>query len=298
MTSSAQWADYVLPGTSTVEESDVVGQGLAANMGYTIVTSKVIEPVFESRGIYDIMAALADRMGVGQQFTEGKTQDDWVRETIEASRANNPDMPAFDELKKMGVWKKANPTRVALKDFRADPEANPLGTASGKIELYSAEVERKKATWTLPEGDVITTVGEHINTWEDAEAARKDTRYPLQMIGYHFKGRTHSSYGNVEWLKEAHIQVAWVNPKDAAARGIANGDTIHVFNDRGRVRIQAKVTPRIRPGVISIPEGAWYAPDADGTDTGGCPNTLTKYRPSALAKTNPQYTNLVQIEKA
>ncbi len=133
MTSSAQWADYVLPGTSNVEESDVVGQGLAANMGYTIVTSKVIEPVFESRGIYDIMAALADRMGVGQQFTEGKTQDDWVRETIEASRANNPDMPAFDELKKMGVWKKANPTRVALKDFRADPEANPLGTASGKI---------------------------------------------------------------------------------------------------------------------------------------------------------------------
>lgn len=298
MTSSAQWADYVLPGTSNVEESDVVGQGLAANMGYTIVTSKAIEPLFESRGIYDIMAGLADRMGVGPQFTEGRTQDDWVRATIEESRELNPDMPAFDQLKTTGVWKKANPTRVALKDFRDDPEGNPLGTASGKIELYSAEVERKKATWQLPDGDVITTVAEHINTWEDAEAARTDTKHPLQMIGYHFKGRTHSSYGNVEWLKEAHVQVAWVNPRDAAERGISNDDMIHVFNDRGRVRIQAKVTPRIHPGVVSIPEGAWYTPDADGTDTGGCPNTLTRYRPSALAKTNPQYTNLVQIEKA
>ncbi|MDI9629647.1 MAG: molybdopterin-dependent oxidoreductase [Acidobacteriota bacterium] len=306
MTSSAKLADYVLPGTSNVEESDVVGQGLAANMGYTIVTSKAIEPLYESRGIYEIASGLAERFGQLPEFTEGKTQEEWVRETIETSREKNPEMPAFDQLKEMGVWKKANPTRVALREFRENPEGEPLGTASGKIELYSAEVEQKKKTWRLPEGDVITTVAEHIDTWESAAEADRfsmsaptdQDAYPLQMIGYHFKGRTHSSYGNVDWLMEAHTQVVWINPLDAETRGIANGDQVLVFNDRGKVQIEAKVTPRIMPGVVSIPEGAWYTPDADGLDTGGCANTLTRYRPTALAKSNPQYTNLVEVRQA
>jgi anaerobic dimethyl sulfoxide reductase subunit A len=71
-----------------------------------------------------------------------------------------------------------------------------------------------------------------------------------------------------------------------------------VFNDRGRIELVAKVTGRIAPGVTSVPQGAWYTPDKDGLDTGGCTNTLTSWRPSPLAKGNPQHTNLVQIEKA
>jgi len=85
-------------------------------------------------------------------------------------------------------------------------------------------------------------------------------RYPLQCIGHHYKGRTHSTYGNVAWLKEAAPQVVWMNPADAQTRGIANDDTVYVFNARGRIRITARVTPRIAPGVISVPEGAWYTP--------------------------------------
>lgn len=298
MTSSAEYSDYVLPGTSNAEETDVVGQGLAANMGYTIVGSQAIEPWAESRGIYQIAAGLAQRLGVEAELTEGKTQEEWVRETIEASREKNPDMPAFDELQEMGVWKKTNPSRIALADFRDDPVANPLDTASGKIELYSAEVAWKKANWRLAEGDKLTEVAEQIDTWEGPAEAQQNPDYPLQLIGYHFKGRTHSSYGNVDWLIDAHTQVVWINPVDAEARGIANFDEVYVYNPRGRIKIIAKVTPRIMPGVVSVPEGAWYTRAADGTDTGGCPNTLTAYRPTALAKTNPQYTNLVQIEKA
>jgi anaerobic dimethyl sulfoxide reductase subunit A len=52
------------------------------------------------------------------------------------------------------------------------------------------------------------------------------------------------------------------------------------------------------PGVVSLPQGAWYAPDSRGVDQGGCANTLTAYHPSPLAKGNPQHTNLVQVEKA
>jgi anaerobic dimethyl sulfoxide reductase subunit A len=89
----------------------------------------------------------------------------------------------------------------------------------------------------------------------------------------------------------------WINPADAADRDVQNGDTVDVVNDRGRVRIVARVTPRIAPGVVSIPQGAWFAPDEDGVDLGGSVNTLTSLHPSPLAKGNAQHTNLVEVTR-
>lgn len=120
----------------------------------------------------------------------------------------------------------------------------------------------------------------------------------MQLIGHHYKGRTHSSYANLPKSKEAHPQRVWINPIDAKARGIENDDMVDVFNDRGRMRIPAQVTTRIVPGVISVPQGAWYEPDKDGIDRGGSVNLLTKYRPSPLAKGNPANTALAQVEKS
>ncbi len=88
-----------------------------------------------------------------------------------------------------------------------------------------------------------------------------------------------------------------MNSLDAKARGIKNGDMVKVFNDRGEVHVPAFVTSRLRPGVSSLPQGAWYTPDENGIDTRGCVNVLTKYHPTPMAKGNPQHTNLVQVEK-
>jgi anaerobic dimethyl sulfoxide reductase subunit A len=99
-------------------------------------------------------------------------------------------------------------------------------------------------------------------------------------------------------MREAHPQAMWINTLDAKKRGIKSGDAIKVFNDRGVVKTQAFVTNRVRPGVTSLPQGAWYTPDANGVDTNGSVNMLTKYHPTPLAKGNPQHTNLVQVEKA
>lgn len=68
-------------------------------------------------------------------------------------------------------------------------------------------------------------------------------------FGFHYKSRTHSTYGNIDVLKAACRQEVWINPIDAQKRGIANGDMVRVFNHRGEVRLPAKVTPRILPGV-------------------------------------------------
>ena len=97
-------------------------------------------------------------------------------------------------------------------------------------------------------------------------------------------------------MEELDPPALWIHPADAAARGIQNGDLVEVFNDRGRVRIPAKVTRRIVQGVTAMSQGGWYTPDRQGVDTRGSINVLTRAdRPTPLAKGNPQHTNLVEV---
>ena len=136
----------------------------------------------------------------------------------------------------------------------------------------------------------------YVPTFEGWDSPLRE-KYPLQLTGFHFKARTHSTYGNVELLKAAARQEVWMNPVDAKPRGIKNGDMVRIFNDRGETQINVKVTPRIMPGVVALGEGAWYAPDGRKIDHAGSINVLTTHRPSPLAKGNPQHTNLVEIRK-
>ncbi|MCW7554128.1 hypothetical protein NX722_16175 [Endozoicomonas gorgoniicola] len=185
---------------------------------------------------------------------------------------------------------------MAYKAFREDPEANPLDTPSGKIEIYSERLAEIAASWVLKEDDIIKPLPEYAPSWEGHESALTE-KYPLQLFGFHYKARTHSTYGNVALLADACRQEVWVNPIDAEQRSIKDGDMLKVWNDRGELRIPAKVTERILPGVIAMGQGAWYKPDRKGVDHGACINTLTTQRPSPLAKGNPQHSNLVEIAK-
>lgn len=154
------------------------------------------------------------------------------------------------------------------------------------------------ATWHLDKDETISALPVYASTFEGWDDALRQT-YPLQMFGFHYKARTHSTYGNIDVLQAACRQEVWINPIDAEKRGIQNGDKVRVFNKRGTVVINAKVTPRIMPGVSAMGQGAWHQADMTGdkVDHGGCINTLTTMRPSPLAKGNPQHTNLVEIEK-
>jgi anaerobic dimethyl sulfoxide reductase subunit A len=98
-------------------------------------------------------------------------------------------------------------------------------------------------------------------------------------------------------MEEAEVQVFWISVYDAKKRGIKNGEKVCIYNARGKVILAAKVTPRIMPGVVSIPQGGWWSPDKEGIDQRGCINTLTKYQPTPLAFANPQHTNLVEVVK-
>ncbi len=299
MTSSAKYADILLPDCTASEQMDFALDASCGNMSYVIFADQAIKPRFGCKTIYEMTTELAKRMGVEQQFTEGRTQEGWMRHLYEQSREAIPELPSFDEFRQQGMFKKRDPEghHVAYKAFRADPVANPLTTPSGKIEIYSAELAQIAATWELEKDDVIDPLPVYSPGFENYDDPQVKS-FPLQLTGFHYKARTHSTYGNVDVLKAACRQEMWINPLDAKARGIANGDRVRIFNSRGEVHIEAKVTPRILPGVVALGEGAWYNPDANRVDQAGCINVLTTQRPSQLAKGNPSHSNLVQVEKA
>ena len=300
MTSSARYADIVLPGASSFEETDLAYQGYAVEMGALMIRQQAVPPTGESRTLYDICAGLARRLGVEPEFTEGRSHDQWVEYMYQRCRDMKPELPAdFHEARETGLfkWKREGRPRVGLEAFRKDPVAAPLQTPSGKIEIFSQSLWDLARAWELPEGDVISALPEYHATWGMPDDPLTG-QYPLQLVGHHYKQRTHSSYGNNPWLQEAAPQTLWINPLDAGPRGIAHGDLVRVFNQIGETKVRAKVTTRIMPGVLSLPQGAWYAPDESGVDANGCINTLTSHRPSPLAKGNPQHTNLVQVKKA
>ncbi len=320
-TVTCRYSDYILPGTSAAEEDGDIHPGENGTpMAYGIVSSQAIEPLYECKSVFDICTMMAEKLGVAEKFTGGKTRQEWVEQMVEDSRAADTDVPEAEKMPEYEVWKEQGLFRrtagsvIAGKDFRDDPEANPLNTPSGKIEIYSDRLAAMAEKWYFDAfrdaqvGDVITPLPEYVPTWEGPEDAKENEKYPLQIIGHHYKQRTHSSYGNVDWMQEAHPQSLWINPADAAERGIENDDLVYAYNDRGTVLIKAKVTPRIAPGVLSLPQGAWFNPDPSvphpeganteyPVDTAGSTNTLTSLHPSPLAKGNAVHTTLVQVVK-
>ncbi|EPT7055346.1 molybdopterin-dependent oxidoreductase [Cronobacter sakazakii] len=298
MTASARYADILLPDCTASEQMDFALDASCGNMAYVIFADQAIAPRFECRTIYDITSALAARMGVSDKFTESRTQEGWLRHLYAQSRRAIPELPDFDTFRQQGIFKLRDPQghHVAYQAFRENPTANPLDTPSGKIEIYSSALADIAAHWQLPEGDVIHPLPVYSPGFEQVSDPLR-AQYPLQLTGFHYKSRTHSTYGNVDVLQAACRQQVWINPQDAQARGINDGDLVRVWNARGEARIEAKVTPRIMPGVVALGEGAWYQPDAEGVDHAGSINVLTTQRPSPLAKGNPSHSNLVQLAR-
>ncbi len=297
-TPSSQYADLLLPDVTHFEHLDYSPNGYSGDMGFVILSQPAIEPVFEAKTTYDMCAGIAERLGIQQEFTEGRSHNEWVEYLWEKSRENYPDFPTFEQMKQQGIYKMplAEKPFVAYEDFRKDPKANPLQTPSGKIEIYSSYLAEIKDSWKLLEGQRITPIPEFVQTTEDALDAKSNDQYPLQLITPHYKGRTHSSYWEVAALREINPQDVWINPIDAKIRGIKHGKMVEIYNDRGVIRVPAKVTARIMPGVIASPEGAWLKLNEDGVDTGGCVNMLTSQEPTPISKGNAQHTNLVNIK--
>jgi len=292
MTPSARFADVVLPACTQFET-----WGLEDGWKYgdeVILMPKILEPLPETKSDYAICAEVAERLGIGEQYTEGRDEKQWVEWMLDIYRQTRfPDLPSLDELleKNLGVWARpVTDPAVAFEDFRRDPEKHPLPTPSGKIEIFSAALHQ------LGKPAEIPAVPKYIQEWESPFGVEAK-KYPLQAIGHHYLARVHSTHHNNDWLREAFPQRVFINPVDAEERGIKTGQLVKVFNERGALLLPCRLTLKIRPGVVAIPQGAWWEPDEDGLDRGGNINVLTSERWSPYAFGNTQHTIMVQVEK-
>ena len=128
-----------------------------------------------------------------------------------------------------------------------------MKTPSGKIEIYSERLADIAKTWVLPKGDVISALPKFVPTWEMPGTTCSGSTLAVLRLP---RSRAHPlTFHNLPWLREHFSDHVLINPIDAKSCGIANDDVVQVFNDRGRVQLIAKVTPRIMPGVCSIPQG-------------------------------------------
>jgi anaerobic dimethyl sulfoxide reductase subunit A len=256
MTPTARCADLLLPICTDLERSDLVTAW--AHDQRLFYSRQAVEPAGEARTDYWVCAQLAERLGFGEAYTEGQTEAEWLDGFL------TPRLLDVASLEREGIMRRDVEPRVALADFRADPVAHPLPTPSGRIEITNPQAEAHG----------LPAVPSYIEIGPDADG------YPLQLVTPHHKHRSNSCLAAVPWLKRLEPQTVWIHPQDARARGIRDGDAVEVYNERGVVRLPAKVTARIMPGVVCIYQGAWYQPGPDGVDEGGCANVLTAQRRS------------------
>lgn len=302
LTDSARYADIVLPDVARAECRNLVSSGDADIVRALVRGEDWGASVGDRRPAWDVAAAVADALGVGEAFrASGADSREAARGRLaDADGAGcATDLPSLEHLETEGLWKAAyTGPRVAYADFRADPQAHPLSTPSGKVEIYSERLAELAKTRDLEPGQVIHPLPVYDPGLEGATSPAR-TDYPFQLIGYHCRQRVHSSFGNVEVLKSIAPHAMQMNPLDAKSLGVVSGERVLVENARGTLEIAVRITPRIMPGVLAIPQGAWHHADmyGDRVDHGGCINTLTSARPTPLAKGNPQHTNLVRVCK-
>lgn len=290
MTASAKFADVLLPGVSMFEGENITQPWQYGD--FVGFNNQVIEPMYEGRFEYDWLSEVAEKIGLGPQFTEGRTLGQWLEWCYEDLRRKEPELPDYETFKKAGIWRYQNtPVRIAFADQRRDIDHHPFPTPSGKVELFSPKI------WQTRFREFMPAIPRYVDPPEGPNDPLREL-YPLQLIGWHTKRRCHSIHDNNQAMHAIDPQALWMHPKDAQARGITEGQQVLIWNDRGRVQIGAHLTDRIMPGVVALSQGAWYAPDENGTDHGGCINVLTSLRPTPYARGNGQHTNLVEVRPA
>ena len=318
-------ADVILPACTNLERVDIGEVGNSGNGGYCshsqtgnswqviVYQDKAIEPLWDSRSDYWIFAQVAARLGWGEAFTEGRTEEDWVKRFWQFS--DLPKHMGWEEFKEKGYYIPP----VSYKEENKDPktgliekwdeypgfqwfaeerpcdtpnhkifqEEGKLGTLSGKFEFVSESL-----LYWEPDDEIRTPIAQYKDSWEGHKSVSAD-KYPFQMISPHPRFDYHTHYQqHATWLWEIPQNrrivngnpylVARINPKTAEAKGIKEGDIVALFNGRGTVLCSANVTRRVMPETIhAYTSSGIYNPVKYGeisADKGGCVNILTPGR--------------------
>jgi trimethylamine-N-oxide reductase (cytochrome c) len=328
--------DIVLPVATPLERIDISDNNNSGGMvGYW---QPVVKPLGESQSDYWIYSQLADRLAPNQftqqcttgpnfraAFTEGNSEEDWVRKFWMKSSIAQMAGLTWEQFKAKGYFpwpyddtKYTTNTAYAWYYQRNGPNVNGMATPSGKIEFASSDFAThfgKDSLWVTPK----------YYTSPHGRFGPRAAQYPLQVCSAHTKWRYHSKYNNVPFVNEQYklkpnltpasqglplsgsvptygYEPVFVNPADAASRGLKEKDVVKIFNEVGTTLAYVHITERIRPGVILLSEGSWYQQatpgDATSVDLGGNINTLCGHDPnSPIAFLNHYTSEMVEVQK-
>ncbi len=292
-TASAQFADIILPATTTLER-DEISSGGTYSKDKVYAMRKVIEPLGESLDDFEIFRRLAKIFNVEEGFTGGKTRMDIIKESYAKSTAAT--VKSFDDFWREGLARVPIPDEeynwVRHGDFRKDPVKNPLATKSGKIELFCQAI----ADMNIPDCPPMAK-------WlEPAEYLGNSKEGEVHVVSPHPYNRIHSQFAQTELRKELNVQdreFVLLNAEMAKGMGINDGDLVELSNERGTVIGGARLSNKIMPGVASVQEGAWLSWDSKGRCNSGSVNTITSSRRSSgLSHATTANTCIAKLSKA
>ena len=305
------FADIILPANTKLEEEDIGSDIMGEQCKLLFPEGKCVESVGESRSDYEIVSLIAEKLGLLKEYTEGRSVEEWIKYGFETSGVQ--DYISFEELKGRGYW--VAPTDpewekypAGLAGFYKDPEKNPLETPSGKIECYSQNLGKH-----FPDDDERPPVPHWVEKGESHDeriSGDRAKKYPLLLVSNHPRWRVHVEFDDTSWLREIPTckikgldgymyEPVWINPVDAAARGIRHGDIVNVYNERGGVLGGAYITERIIPGAVLQDHGARYDPIVAGKlDRGGSNNTICPHKVTSRHASGEVTSGfLVEVEK-
>ena len=296
-TATARRADIVLPATTPLERMDLRMNRRDPTL---IFMSPAFDPIGKAKDDYEIFRMIAARLGAEDAFTEGRDVEGWLQHlwssSQEAARLHRIELPGFDAFRRMGRFDlpdiEAN--WVALRDFVADPRANPLATESGRITLYNRSIADfglddcpGHPCWLPPRESLISAEEDELHLI----SGQPDTRLHSQ--------NDRGAEAQADKIRDR--EPAYIHPEPAADRGLRDGDIIRIWNQRGACLAGLRLDPLIRQDCIWLATGAWFDPQivrGERLEVHGNPNALTIDKGSSkLSQGNIAHTALVRVEK-
>jgi len=305
-------ADIILPADTTLEEDDIVPNTRPGEEFLCVgLQKRATQPLGESKSDYGVVLEVARKLNKYEEITESKTVEEWIKTYFEnMGFSNYISWEEFQEKQYFVIptasdWEKDPP---GLREFYENPEKSPLPTPSGKLEFYSERLAKH-----FPDDRERPPVPHWIEkseTHDERISSERARMFPLLMMSNHGRWRVHSQCDDISWTREAltckvkcvdgyMYEPIWINPSDAAKRGIEKGDIVKAYNERGAVLCGALVWERMMPGVVYVDHGARADFIIPGKlDRGGAVNLIS---PHGIASKHcgGQATSgyLVEVEK-
>jgi anaerobic dimethyl sulfoxide reductase subunit A len=301
MQTDCLFSDIVLPAATFWERETL------------LIGSQVIKPYFESKPDWWMDSELAKRLGIPESVVASANPEADFPTRVATAKVVTADGDGSDyeplaevteqDIKEMGLPIKPHSGRVPIRklyeqgsyqlersvgdpyawvylsDFRKDPVAHPVKTATGKLEIYSKALQEYYALFHTTPIDPLPKYVPAVEGYEDSFVdweKKVKGEYPFQMVTPHQARQVHSAYYNVKSLNELFSNNLVINTLDAAKLGVKTNDTVLISSKHGKVLRRVQVAARVMPGVVLLGEGCWTdLNNKTGIDMGANVNTLT-----------------------